>query len=306
MKFADLKQKRAYNSQKIVPALREAGLSQLAESIEKCGNAVSVATCKQCGTKYFAGISRCKSRFCSVCARARADAWIAKLVPLFEEYSRQGYAVFFVTYTLQDQDDLLTAVTALRNAWRIMTHDDRDSRTKFRALNSGGVRSVEIKIGQNSGKWHAHFHTLVLFKPPAGVLRVRQFEAYRDLWDHATRTALGASEKVGSVDVRGIRDRKGKNGLVAAIVETMKYIVKSDWISLPSEQVRELVGVTKGKHFVSSWGDLYGFAKQVEELLSASSEEELRTKACSVCGCTEFELELMLGTAVPQTVREFD
>ena len=88
-----------------------------------------------------------------------------------------------------------------------------------------------------------------------------------------------------------------------AIVETFKYISKFDWLKLPTDKVNELIEKTKGRHFISAWGELYGLNKQVEELLAMTSEQELKDKVCEVCGCTEFDLEHELTDRLPNDLK---
>lgn len=301
LRYNDLKDKRYFNANFVVPALRQAKQDELADKIYHCADVTDIATCKRCGQRYFAGTYYCKSRFCSICAKLRAMAWLSKLVPLLNDYIAKGYKVFMLNLTIKDQEDLEKGLEYLLTAWRYMTHDEKTMRKTFRQLNCGGVRSVEVKIGKGSGVWHPHIHSIVLYKPLKGE-KVKQFESYKKLWECSVRSAFGCSkgsEKLGSVDIRGIKGKKNKD-LMGAIVETFKYISKFDWLQFSPDKVKELVEKTKGRHFISSWGELYGLNKQVEELLAMTSEQELKDKVCEVCGCTEFELEHELTDKLPK------
>lgn len=305
---SDLHAKIAFNASCVAPALRSAHQDKLAHDVETCAQWSKIAVCTGCGTKYYAGSDYCKSRFCAICAKLRALAWLAKLVPLLQDYIARGYYVFMLNLTIKDQQSLAIGLTALRAAWRHMTHDDRASRNKFKQLNSGGVRSTEVKIGEGSGIWHPHIHALTIYKPPPNVFKVRQFDDYRQLWENAVRSAFNCvdgSDKLGSVDIRGIKALDGSKGLISAIIETFKYICKFQWLELPPDRINELVTETKGKHFIAAWGELYGLNKQVEELLNRSTEEELRGHVCAVCGCSEFELENLLTDLVGDQIEEF-
>lgn len=138
---------------------------------------------------------------------------------------------------------------------------------------------------------------------------VRQFEDYRALWERATRNAFGAPGKYGSVYIHGITDKGGKRGdtgLMRGVVETFKYMCKFDWVDLPPERLRELVTVTAGRHFISSWGELYGLNKQVQALMDESTERDLTKEVCKVCGCTEFDLDNLLTVDAKAPVLYFD
>ncbi len=301
LNFDELKDRRQFNNKFVVLTLKKAEQEKLADKIYHCSDVSEISICQGCGQRYFAGSYYCKSRFCSICAKLRALAWLSKLVPLLKDFMDKGYKVFMVNYTIKDQADLQVGLDALLNAWRYMTNGEKTLRKEFRKLNCGGVRSVEVKIGKGSGLWHPHIHSIVLCKVPKGE-KVKQFKDYKKLWEIAVRSAFGCSkgsEKLGSVDVRGIKARNGKD-LIGAIVETFKYISKFDWLKLDTVRVKELIEKTKGRHFISSWGELYGLNKQVEELLARTSEEELKEKVCEVCGCTEFELEHELTDRLPK------
>lgn len=295
--YKDLKDKRKFNRQLIVPALRKAGQVKLADKIAVCSEVSDIAICKTCGERYFAGSYYCKSRFCSICAKLRAMAWLAKLVPLFNDYIEKGYKIFKLNLTIKDQDDLKVGLQVLTDAWRIMTNGDKSNRRTFKSLNVGGVRSIEVKIGENSGQWHPHIHAMVLCPCKRGERVKAQFADYRKLWERSVVSAFKGklgSEKLGSIDISGIRKRDNNLNLMGAIVETFKYISKFEWLDLEPKRINELIEQTKGRHFISSWGLLYGLNKQVDELLEQTSADVIKEKVCEICGCTEFELEHVL------------
>lgn len=75
-KFKELYEK---NQKIIVPAFRRARLEDEADKIESCGKFVGVTRCLNCGTREFKYFYRCKSKFCLLCAKARAQLWVARL-----------------------------------------------------------------------------------------------------------------------------------------------------------------------------------------------------------------------------------
>lgn len=307
LKLDDIQEKILFNHKKIVPSLKRAGQTKLADKISICGQYSQFATCKGCGAKYYVTTGGyCNSRFCSVCAKRRALAWLAKLMPLLEDYRKKGYKIFFLNLTIKDQQDLDIGLEALNRAWRIMTHDDKLSRRRFRELNDGGVRSVEVKLGAGSGIWHPHIHAITILKTDKVV---KQYDKYRVLWEEATKNALMSDGKVGSVYIKGIRDNRTQEcndvSLMRGVVETFKYICKFEWLDLTPERLCELVKAVSGKHFIASWGELYGIKKQVEALLEESTEEELKHAVCKFCGCTEFELDNLFTTTQSANVNYF-
>lgn len=300
LKLDNLKDKISYNQNVIVPRLKSIGETKLATDIKYCAQVSQIATCKSCGTKYYAGSSYCKSRYCAICARLRAMAWLCKLVPLLEEYRRKGYKLFMLNLTIKDNENLDYILNKLMLSWRIMTHDDKFCRKEFRQLNDGGIRSIEIKIGENSGVWHPHIHSITLLKSKKFV---EQYDQYKKLWEYSSALALRTTAKVGSVDIRGLKGYDGD--IVNAVVETFKYMTKMDWLHVPDDKLKELFRVSKNRRFISSWGLLYGFNKQVEELLEQSTEETLKQHACKVCGFTEFELENILTNMLSKDIQNF-
>lgn len=301
LKYEQLKDKINYNKYCIAPKLREIKEINLARDIEQCSQVSSIATCTSCGTKYYAGSNHCKSRYCAVCSKLRSMAWLSKLVPLLEDYRKRGYKLFMLNLTIKDNKSLYYVLEKLILSWRIMTHDDKTARKKFRKLNNGGIRSIEIKLGENSGLWHPHIHSIVMLK--TDKTDVRQFDEYRKLWEHSTGLACGTCDKVGSVDIRGL---KGYNGdIMKAVVETFKYMTKFDWLHMPCEQISEMIYLTKGRRFISTWGELYKINQQVEQMLDEMTEEELRQHTCKVCGCTDFELEAIYTNIMPKDLLDF-
>ena len=307
----DLKQvqeKLRFNRIKIIPALRKAGEKELADRIEGCGQYSQFATCVDCGTRYYVGTGGyCNSRFCGVCAKRRALAWLAKLMPKLQDLRKSGYLIFFLNLTIKDQSDLQTGLDALVGAWRMMTNGDKFSRKRFKELNNGGIKSIEVKLGANSGIWHPHIHAIVILKSDKPV---KQYEEYRELWERATRSALHTKGKVGSVYIHGIKDKDnnevGDVALLKGVVETFKYICKFDWLDLPPKAINELVRVVKGRRLISSWGELYRLSKEVDELLNETTEEQLKHFVCEVCGCTEYELDNLLTETQNSSIKSLN
>ena len=300
LKLDDLKKRMYYNEKYIVPKLKAVEQDKLAFDIANCSKTSCIATCSSCGTKYYAGSSHCKNRYCAICAKLRALAWLCKLVPLLQEYVKDGYKIFMLNLTIKDNANLDYILNKLMKSWRIMTHDDKRCKKEFRNLNDGGIKSIEIKIGENSGIWHPHIHSIVLLKTDKDV---RQYNDYRKLWEYCTALACGTTDKVGSVDIRGLKGYDGD--IVSAVVETFKYMTKLDWLNIPDEQLSEMFNVTSNRRFISSWGVLYKINQQVEALLNETSEEKLKGMACKACGCTEFELENHLTKMLSADIFDF-
>lgn len=274
---------RATARRYVIPTLKNAGLEKEAGKIECCGNMVKSMTCTGCGQKYFKSFSRCKSKFCPTCMKLKAYIWCAKLYPKIKDWIASGKLIFFATFTVKNQESLKQALDIVYGAWRAMTHDI--AREEFEARFSGGVKSVEVKIGKFSGLWHVHIHTL-LFREKEG----KDFHFLKNAWNKAAQSVMGTDQKVGSIDVRSISKDTGKDNVLKSIMETVKYMTKLQPFIAP-DKMNELFKLLKGRRQISCWGILYGTSEKVDKEMDEKSENEIESFTCSVCGCTEAKME---------------
>lgn len=279
----------------IIPAMKKAAalhdhqaLEKHSDRIQNCGRFLSVARCQACDTGHFLGFDRCKSKWCVPCSAVKTKIWIAKLAPVILESIKEGKAVSLLTLTLKDHDlgQLLLMVDRLMNAWQIITHG-RGNRAKWKKKIFGGIRNMEVKIGQESGIWHAHFHCILIHIPE------RFYEWIKDVWERATAKTMGTDAKVGSIDIRSI---KTPNGCLKGIIEAVKYPVKPEaslWDS--PEKVIEAFEVLHGRKQAHTFGSLRKVAAEVEKE-NEVDEKRLDIFICQACGCTEAVLEKELAS----------
>lgn len=292
-KYSKYKSKRLYVKEHIAPALKNAGLNDLAERLLDCGDIIRVATCDYCGAKHFAGnASRCMSRFCPSCARMRSNAWCVRLIPVLKDWRDSGKYLFSMGLTIRDTERLADGLDIIKKAWRNMVHDDKSSRKVFKSLFCGGIRSIEVKTGKNSRLWHPHIHSIVLKDHFSN-----DFNIVRELWNKAVIASGGEpgdSEKGGSVYMHGFRTDKT---IIENVMETVKYITKAKWDNEPKERIVELVSNTKNLRNIQGWGVLARLPKEVIDESKTLNERILENKVCKICNCSELTLDKLWNNA---------
>jgi len=244
---------------RIAPLVRLAGDEGAAKRMENCGLIVNTLKCEECSAEYFAGFYSCGVRWCLNCAHKRILAWIVRLLPIFQEWLEDGNYISMLNFTVRDGEDLAERVAFLENSFRTMYNSDKKRRALWNERFPGGIRSLEVKIGENSGKWHPHLHCLVMQE---GGSYVKDYEWSSQGWHHVVgfqkdevrllcdgslvqiarhvRRADGSSDYdwngnvyIKKISVRepmrkGQLGKRERNPLLNAICETLKYIVKID------------------------------------------------------------------------------
>lgn len=293
MKLEDYKKYHEYNVQKVVPALRKAGLIEEARKVEGCGEYVKMYKCKRCNALHFQGFQRCKSKYCALCNFTKYLIWFRRLYEFFETWLNSGGYCCLLTLTCRDGADLTERLSVLNGAWRSLTSDLY--RARFRSRFAGGLKSLEVKLGDGSAEWHPHFHVLVLKKTAE-----RDIEWLRFAWKMSLLSA-GDSLYDPQVDIRAVKYRAGyqssdhrKDSLRHACLEVLKYSVKFGDFDQSPDKLPELVESLKGKRQVDCFGLMRNLKAEIDSEVAAFRHEDLCfevEKTCKVCGCTELELE---------------
>lgn len=272
----------------VVPAFKNAGeklsnkdLLKEAEKLDNCGYYVKLLECKNCGEDYFRGFTKCKSKYCPTCSAIKGAIWCAKLYPIIEQWLAQGKYVCFATFTIKDQVNLEYMLDVINKAWRYMTNKLVPKEWKKRF--AGGVKSIEVKIGKNSGLWHVHIHALIL-RSHYG----RDHHFLREAWAKAVKKFMGEDVPVNMPRIESIKNKannqKDKNHIIGAICETIKYITKIN-TNMTAEQIEECYRILKNKRQISCWGNLYGISKKVEKEMDEESDNLIERFECIKCGC---------------------
>lgn len=298
------------NSQKLEPLNLSQELYHINRAyglINDCSKRVYIDKCLDCGTRFFDKAEYCNHKLCPICARLRALKQMAYLIPAFHRCLRDNKRICFMTLTIKDTDNLEEGLDILERAWQYMTSDDAFSRYHFKKMFIGGIRSVEIKKGKNSKKWHPHMHLLVIKDTFS-----RDFDKLRGLWEIACQHVTGIKGKIGSVDIRGVKNRNGimsgtifdSVSIMHAVVECVKYITKFDFRDYTPKDLLDLCNAIYSRRTVNAFGVLYGIRSKLE-LKSGDDLVELKEIVCTECGCRDFDLEVVFDNKVIEDLKEF-
>lgn len=283
LKFEDLKKKKTYMANVVIPAFQNAKLDP--GRMSECGEYVYAVECQNCHTNHFSGFSRCKSRWCVSCNHVRTLAWLARIIPVVSEFRANGGYIGKLNLTIKNTDTLEDGLKILGNSWRNFSNGN-GNRKRFKETFVGGIRSLEVTVGEDL-KWHPHYHCLIMQDRYN-----KDFEWLREKWETSTCISAGVKdEKIGSVWLQGIYD--DGRGVLKGIIEVVKYITDSEtqWFHpLMKSYLQEAYFNLKGVRQMNTWGLLYGLSAKVEEDLETLNEKKLTEFICQSCGCTEGEL----------------
>lgn len=189
--------------------------------------------------------------------------------------------VCFGTFTIPNQEDLEVALDVVYKAWRYMTNKLVPAEWKKRF--AGGVKSVEVKIGKYSKKWHVHIHAM-FFRDKYG----RDHHFLREAWIKSVQHFLG-DVQVNVPRIESIKNKattkKEKDIILGAICETVKYMTKINH-DMETYRLVEAFNNLKGRRQISCWGILRGLTKKVEEVMDDESENLVESFKCATCGST--------------------
>jgi hypothetical protein len=268
-----------------------------ADRLVLCGRFVYAADCQGCHSKHFAGYSKCRSRWCINCNHVRALAWVARLIPILEDYIDKGNYITKMNLTIKDQAELKPMVLGLQESWRAFTNGN-GARERWKERFPGGLRSLEVKRGKNSKLWHPHYHCIGLQESYE-----IDYPWIKERWKEVTFNQFGAE---GSVWLKG-HDRK--EGLLKAVIETVKYIMDPDkGIFVNSDHLLEAYITLKGRRQINTWGILRKQLREEDieaEAMADDSEKKLTDFICQRCGCTEAELKGMLFSQTPTVLLDY-
>lgn len=268
----------------VIPAMARA-VPEHAERLRECGQILHMIECKACHADHFAGYHRCRSRWCINCNHVRALLWVARLYPVLSAWLEAGNYVCMFNLTVRDGPILKDQMEYLRSGWRAMYHGSRARKERWKERFPGGIRSLEVTLGKNSGQWHPHYHCLVMQDTWE-----KDYPWVSELWHEICENA-GTRGSVWLKQITG-------DNLMKAILESLKYILKpSKRLYSPenTELLAEAYNGLYGKRQVNTWGSMRGIAKQVEQDDAQEIDEKRLTDfICQQCGCTEGQLKSLL------------
>lgn len=261
----------------------------LIETVESCGHFIYCVECKSCSCKHFSGYSRCKSRHCIPCSRTKSIIWLARIMPVLKKWMDDGNYISMLNFSIRDSADLDGNIKKLYQTWRNFNHD-HDTRKIFKDRLKGGLRSLEVKIGANSGLWHPHLHCMVM--QPGGEYE-KDYYWIKSKWESLT----GDDTSVWIKKVSSSED------LLKSVCETLKYIIKPDVrVYDDAELYKQLILTLRGVRQVNTWGLLRGLTKDDVADYEAESDKKLADFVCRLCGCSEGTLQKYLFNTIKDEV----
>lgn len=291
MNYKDVIEKRAFARNTIIKPLYEKGFKKLAYSISHCADFIDYALCLDCNTLYYNGFSSCKERICPICSKKRSLLLFKRFVPVLKNLLNEGYYINGLNFTIVNTNNLAKSIEVLTKAFRILQHDDKCLKKEFNKRFIGGLRSLEIKIGENSKLWHPHLHCLVVKKEFS-----RDFDFLSEAWNKAVKLAGGTESKTtpglyGMISIFSLVDRRNANtdkekSIEIGTLETLKYITKFDY-DIDSDKLPELITSIKGVRMLNTWGILRNINLNIESDMNKSYREVLQS-CCSICKGTNF------------------
>lgn len=201
-----------------------------------------------------------KHLLCPFCAMRRGtkylQAYKQRLEVVFQENPK--LRAFMVTLTVKDGESLSERFAHLRAALKKYKEQRRNALKGQRfveyAKAFGGVHSIEIKRGKNSGLWHPHVHMIWLCEAPPSASQL-------------SREWLAITGDSYIVDVREFYGES----VVDGFLEVFKYALKFSDMRLADNW--EAYQLLKEKRLVDSFGLLRG-VKVPEELTDEDIDED--------------------------------
>lgn len=221
--------------------------AKISARLTGCGTWLHLREWIQSGESRLVHANFCKSHFlCQACAIRRAgrmtESYAKKVKTVME--GEKGLIPAMVTLTVKNGHDLAERIAHLKASMSRMVA----ARRKFISSSSrnvhvewakvaGSVVAFEVTMGKTEG-WHPHLHAFVLLRQ---YIDQPLFSAE---WERFT----GDSKIVGVT--------KCHNGIVAGLIETLKYSVK--FSELTPAQIWEVHTTCKGSRSINPSGVLRG------------------------------------------------
>jgi hypothetical protein len=150
-----------------------------------------------------------------------------------------------VTLTVANGVDLKERIGHIKASWKRMMDAKRKGASKSSTNGTiewnkvaGSVRATEVKLGKLSGLWHPHMHIFALVP------------------EYISQTHLSAEWERFTGDSYIVDVRKCRNGIVAGLIEVLKYVSKP--CQLQPVELHHLYESAKGSRFVDPQGCLRG------------------------------------------------
>jgi len=234
---------------------------------------------------------RCRQHLlCPGCAIIRGSRTMTKIIDKVQNNGLHQYKPYLLTVTVKDDQDLDRAFKNLTKNWSRLL-DQRKGRNGYgsnplQAL-VGGVATIEIIRGKNSGLWHPHLHALVFADRNLEVVQDYsgryRWPALSEAWLNVTGDSkiiechpikgisgaeIGPSEAFESI--AGTGRAILPDGFINAVCEVSKYALKLS--DLSDRDVFEVWQLVKGRRLVRSFGLMRGGLSDFEDDIIPDSD----------------------------------
>jgi hypothetical protein len=242
---------------RIIDRLHSEAAPDLAKPLEECGRGFEL-TCTNCGGVHET-VTRCKKRWCPVCARIVS----ARRLDKYQAVIEQMRSPIFVTLTMQHSADTSSPedVRKLRRAIGKLR-----KRKWFAEKVAGGICSIEVTCGANG--WHPHAHML---------LESRWFSVTTPAPDRSyTRSEIKEMCAASSREVQwqwesclgGVGGVKISRARPQVAREVLKYAVKPTELADSQFPLAPLLRVLAVSRLISTWGTVrkaYAHMRSLEQ-----------------------------------------
>lgn len=243
---------------KIIDNLEVIGEGKKAQKIRECGTFLRVFTPFEGKNELIETANFCRQRMCMVCAWRRSKRFVATTAPVLEYIHREAEGsekYVFLTLTLKnvDAEGLKCAIDNLLIGWSTLTRQKA-----YKEAVQGAIRSLEITYNEADNTYHPHIHALLLM----------QSNYYKDSYlDHSTWCKMwqkaSQAPYMPSVDVRAVKDITKDIGVRGAVVETLKYSMKSKDLSISPMVTSTIMYNLAGRRLIS----FSGYIAEIRKLL---------------------------------------
>lgn len=243
------------------PTVEQKQAKKIARELQKCGSYLVFKNFYRKNEVRLYAAEFCKKHLlCPFCAMRRGAKYLQCYMERLEVILAQNSRLraFMVTLTVKDGEDLSERFRHLRGCLKRYQEQRRNANKgqKFveyaKAL--GGVFSIEVKRGQNSGLWHPHVHMIWLCEDEPDKFQIS------NEWFAIT----------GDSYIVDVREFYGET-VIDGFLEVFKYALKFSDMGL--EDNWKAFQILKGKRLVDNFG-LFRGVEVPENLVDDDLENE--------------------------------
>lgn len=241
---------------------QEPEFQRYAERVQNCSRLLEmILRTGDDGTQHFklSTARFCRVRLCPVCQWRRSLMWRSRflkaLPSIITAYPSHRY--IFITLTVKNcpLPELAKTIAMMNQGFGRLT-----KRKAWPGV--GWVKSVEVTRNAKTDEAHPHFHVLVMVR--AGYFKSGNYlrqDKWRELWKSVLKL-----DYLPVVNVKAVKTnlQLGKDNLIVALLETLKYGVKESDLIADAEWLQELTSQLHKTRAVSVGGVFKDFLKEDE------------------------------------------